>query len=269
LDTINLPQEGLHDHVVIVGGGRVGHFVARVLQRMGQLFVVVEIDQKRFDQAKEAGMPAIYGDGAQPLVLEAAALSHARLLLITHSSLEMTHSIIRCVQQVNPHLHLVARAQSVEEMEQLHQMGVYEVVQPEFEASLEIVRQALLHLNVGPSQIQRFTDDVRRELYASVYEEHADYHVVARLQSAARLLELTWVPVTAGSPLVGRTIGELHVRSQTGANIVGVLQEGRLLSNPGANYRFMTGDMVAVMGNVVQLAAFQQLAEPDGAFEST
>lgn len=264
LDTINLPREGLRDHVIIVGSGRVGYFVAQVLQRTGQSFVVIDIAQNRFEQAKAAEMPAIYGDATHTNVLEAAELAHARLLLITHASIAMTQSIIHFVERVNPNLHIVARARSVEAMETLHQMGIYEVVQPEFEASLEIVRQALLHLNVGPAQIQRFTDDVRRELYALVYEEHADYHVVARLKSAARLLELTWVPINADSPLVGCTIGELHIRSRTGANIVSVMQNGRLLPNPDANYRFAADDMVAVMGNVEQLAAFQELAEPTG-----
>lgn len=261
-DSMNLPQEGLHDHVVIIGGGRVGYFVAQVLQRTEQAFVVIELDQQRFERIKAAGMPAIYGDGSQEAVLEAAELSHARLLLVTHSSTPLTHAIVRYAQRVNEGLHVVARAASVEEMEDLHRLGIFEVVQPEFEASLEIVRQALLHLNMAASQIQRFTDDVRRELYAPVYEEHADYHVVSRLQSATRLLELTWITITAASPIVGKTIRELDIRTRTGVSIVSVLHDGRLLPNPDGDYRFVVGDIAAVMGNVEQLTAFQELVEP-------
>src|SRR5262245_34086260 len=40
LQTINLPQVGLHDHVVIVGAGRVGRYVAQVLQRLELALVV-------------------------------------------------------------------------------------------------------------------------------------------------------------------------------------------------------------------------------------
>ena len=44
VQTVNLPKAGLHGHVVIAGGGRVGQYVAQVLQRMGLAFVIVELD---------------------------------------------------------------------------------------------------------------------------------------------------------------------------------------------------------------------------------
>jgi len=43
LESINFPEEALHDHVVIAGGGRVGFQVAAVLDRLGISFVLVKI----------------------------------------------------------------------------------------------------------------------------------------------------------------------------------------------------------------------------------
>ena len=60
LQTINLPQTGLHDHIVIAGGGGVGQYVAHVLQRLGLGFVLLELDYRRVEQAK-AGLPIILG----------------------------------------------------------------------------------------------------------------------------------------------------------------------------------------------------------------
>ncbi len=59
----------------------------------------------------------------------------------------------------------------MEQLEALRQLGVYEAVQPEFEAGLEIVHQALAHLNVPSVEIEQLTDAVRRELYAPLYRE--------------------------------------------------------------------------------------------------
>jgi CPA2 family monovalent cation:H+ antiporter-2 len=264
LSTINLPQEGLKEHVVIVGSGRVGYYVAHVLQQMALAFVILELDQRRFDQAKEAGMPVIYGDASQPVVLETAEIEHARLFIITTPPIATTQSIVRQVRLVAPDLHIVARVSSIEEMEALHQLGVYEVVQPEFEASLEITRQALLHLNVSTTEIQYLTDNVRRELYEPLYHTHNEYHTVAELQSAARLLELTWVLIPGGSKVEGRTIKELRIRSETGVSVVGVMRDGTLLPNPDGDYYLMAGDMVAIMGNRRQLMAFQELVQPAG-----
>lgn len=60
----------------------------------------------------------------------------------------------------------------------LHELGIYEVVQPESEAGLEIARQALLYLDISPAEIERFLAAVRRELYAPLFEQHRDYDVL-------------------------------------------------------------------------------------------
>lgn len=257
--SINLPQTGLHNHVVIAGGGRVGQYVAPVLHKLGLAFVVIELDHRRVDLIKSQGFPVIYGDAAQEVVLEAANVRRACLVLITTPAIAVTQMIVEQVRRLNPGVHIVARAEGLEQMQALHRHGVYEVVQPEFEAGLEITRQALLHLNTSATDIQRFTDAIRHELYAPLYEAHKDYRTVAQLKSASRLLELTWVEPAADSGLVGKTIGELKIRSRTGATVVGVLNNGVFHANPAADYQFSAGEMVAVLGNPAQLAAFTAL----------
>src|SRR6056297_1538143 len=50
VQTINLPDTDLHNHVVIAGGGRIGVYVGQVLQRLGLAFVIIEIDYRRVTQ---------------------------------------------------------------------------------------------------------------------------------------------------------------------------------------------------------------------------
>lgn len=263
LRTINLPLTGLHDHVVIAGAGRVGQYVAQVLQRLELAFVMIELDHRRVEQAKEMGFPIIYGDAGQEIVLEAAQLQNACLLLVTTPAAVVTQTIVEQTRHLNPSVHIVARAEGIEQIELLQKQGVYEVVQPEFEAGLEITRQALLHLNLPASEIQNFTDQIRRDLYAPLYRTHDQYQTIALLQNAVRLLELTWLTLPPDSPLIGRTIHELRIRSQTGVSVVGVIRNGKLLSNPEASHQFFVGDLVAVIGNPEQLAAFRAMAMPD------
>lgn len=260
LQTINLPEKELGDHVVIAGGGRVGLYVAHVVQQLGLGLVLIELDQRRVEQAKKAQLPVIYGDASQEVILEAAHVAHARLVLVTTPAIETTHIIVTQVHRLNPGVHIVARAEGIEAMQALQEQGVYAVVQSEFEASLEITRQALLHFDISPTEIQKFTDTIRQQLYAPLYESHGKYQAVAQLQNASRLLEVSWVSLPAGSSLVGQTIEAAKVRTLTGASVVGILREGELYANPERNYRFSKGDLVAVMGNIEQLAAFQTLA---------
>lgn len=263
LQTINLPQGGLANHVIIAGGGRVGHNVAVVLQRLDLAFVMMELDHYRVEEAKAAGFPVIYGDASQLLVLEAAQVEKARLVLITTPDMIVTQTIVKHVKQLNPTVHMVARASSVEQMQALQQQGVYEVVQPEFEASLEITRQALLHLQIPITEINRFTDAIRHELYAPLYQLQGSYQTVLQLQSFARLLEFSWFQLPETSPLVGKTIQELRIRNQTGVAVVGVVRQNQIFPNPELDHQFQARDFVAVMGNGEQLAAFQTFAIPD------
>lgn len=259
LQSINLPETGLRNHVIIAGGGRVGQYVAQVLQRLELAFVIVEMDYRRVTQAKDENFPVIYGDASQEIVLEAAKVNQACLVLITTPAVITTQTIVDKVRHSNPTVHIVARAEGVEQMQVLHDHGVYEVIQPEFEAGLEITRQALLHLNIPATEIQRFTDTIRRELYAPLYHTHDEYQTIAQLQNASHLLELSWIRLTADSPLIGRNIQELKIRSRTGVSVVGVMRDGELYPNPDAAYQFTIGDLVAVMGNSEQLAAFQAM----------
>ena len=74
-------------------------------------------------------------------------------------------------RQLRPDLHIVARAETVELMKELHELGVHEVVLPRMEAGLEVTRQALLHLKVPNQQIEQFADEVRREFYRPLLED--------------------------------------------------------------------------------------------------
>jgi monovalent cation:H+ antiporter-2, CPA2 family len=264
LQTMNLPPTGLHDHVVIAGGGRVGQCVAQVLQRLELGFVIIELDTRRVEQAKGTGWPVVFGDASQEIVLEAAGIAHARLLLITVPAVITARAIVDRVHHRYPQLHIVARAEGVEQMHTLRMRGVFEVVQPEFEAGLEMTRQALFHLHIPVTEIQRFTDAMHRELYAPLYQINTEYQVLSQLHHAPRLLDLTWISLAPESPLLGRTIRDLSIRSQTGATVVGVLREGMLQPNPDADYCFAPGDVVGVIGQPKQLEAFQMVASPAG-----
>ncbi len=259
--TINLPEEKLNRHIIIAGGGRVGKHIADVLQRIGVVFVILEFDSRRVDQLKTQGFPIIYGDAGQPVILEAAHVEKARLFLITTPASVIARAITLRVKKMNPDLHIVTRAQSLDQMKDFYDKGVYHIVQPEFEAGLEFTRQALLHLDLPVEQIQQFTDDIRHELYRPLYDVQAEYHAISRLQNSARLFRLTWLTIFADSPLAGKNIAESRIRTMTGVTLAGILRSGQLFSNPGPDFVIRAGDVAGVLGQTEQLARFKDLAE--------
>src|ERR671917_272238 len=83
MQTFNLPETGLQDHVIVAGYGRVGSFVAGMLHRLERPVVVVDVNPDKVRDSGELGLPAVYGDAAAEPVLEAARVDRARLFIVT------------------------------------------------------------------------------------------------------------------------------------------------------------------------------------------
>src|ERR671916_900277 len=260
LKTVDLPEMGLKDHVVIVGYGRVGSFVARMLRSLEQSFVVVDLDPGRADAAREAELPVIYGDAAAEPVLEAAGVREARLVLVTVPDAIGARLVVERVRALKPGVHIVVRSTSVEQLEDLSRLGVYEAVQPELEAGLELGRQALAHLGIGAAEIQRFSDQVRQELYAPITDRSTSGELLSRLRRASEMIETDWIELPEDSPLAGKTIGDIEVRTRTGASIVAIVREESVIANPGPEVAIAPDDTIGVLGTPDQRAALRDLA---------
>ena len=260
LQTFNLPEAGLREHVVIAGHGRVGTFVAQLLQHLKQRFVVVDSNPERADAARDAGYPTVFGDAAAEPVLEAAGVGKARLVIVTVPDPAGTRLVIERIRRIAPEVHVVARSATPNQLEELGRLGVYEAVQPELEAGLELGRQALSHLGVGASEIHRLSDQIRREFYAPVISYSADKELLSRLRRTSQMIGTEWIRLPENSPVVGKTLGNLRIRSETGVSVVAVIREEDLLPNPGPELIFEAGDVVGALGTPDQRATFRALA---------
>ena len=247
--------------MVIAGHGRVRTFVARLLDNLDQIFVVIDANPERAEAAREEGFPAVFGDAAAEPVLEAAGVGKARLVILTVHDQAGARLVVERVRSIAPNVHVVARAVSQEQLEELGGLGVYEAVQPEFEAGLELGRQALSHLGVGAVEIQRISDRIRRELYVPVVGASTDGALLQQLDRTSRMIETEWFRLPANVPIVGETIGEVRIRSKTGASVVAIVRGDEALPNPGPEVTFKAGDVVGVLGTPDQRGAFRGLVQ--------
>ena len=262
LDSINFPKSGFRNHVIIIGGGRVGFRIAQVLKRLNVPMLIIELDQLRVDRAKHADISVIYGDASHEVVLEAATASLARLLIITSPEVVIAQTIVQRVRKVNAEIQVVARAPGVEFLEEFKKLNISEVVIPEFEAGLEMARKALVHLHIPAAKIQHYTESLRQDLFASFFNENEETKIMEQLQTAEHQYDLQWMLIKPGSKLVGITIGEAEIRTKTDTSIVGVIRKEKLEPNPDASFRFEANDRVAIIGIDSARESFFQLTCP-------
>jgi monovalent cation:H+ antiporter-2, CPA2 family len=248
IQTINMPEGGLSNHIVIAGGGRVGFSIASILTRAGFPFIVLEQDFRKFEKVKNAAFPVIYGDAAQEIVLNSAKINTARLIIITIPVITAAMEIITLAFKTNPKIKIIARADELSHVDDLFKMNIFEVVQPEFEASMEIIRQALMLLDVPLSSIYSFTDDIRRQSYSNLRIENIQHSLSANIRKTSFLLEMNWIEVLKNSRISGKSIKETEIRTKTGVSVVGVLRKNEFIPNPDASFIFETGDFIAVIG---------------------
>ena len=248
LDSINFPKTGFRNHVIIMGGGRVGFRIAQVLKRLNVPLLIIELDQHRVDRAKHAFIPVIYGNACHEVVLEAAETKLARLLIITSPEIVIAQTIVQRVRKVNAEIQVVARAPGIEFLEEFKKLNISDVVIPEFEAGLEMARKALVHLHIPAAKIQHYTESLRQDLFASFLSENEEEKIMEQKQKAEHQYDLQWMLIKQGSQLVGFTIGEAKIRTKTNSSVVGVIRDDILKANPDENFRFQLNDRVAIIG---------------------
>jgi CPA2 family monovalent cation:H+ antiporter-2 len=161
-EIVNAPPAGVASHVIVAGAGRVGRTVAQTLRAAGRPFVLIELDERRMRDARTAGLPIVYGDAAQPVILDAAGLDAAVALMVTVPAFPDVRQIVEVCRQRRPDLAIVARADSREAADALRALGVEEATSPELEAALAMTRSALARLGVDAGEIGRLLDAARR-----------------------------------------------------------------------------------------------------------
>ncbi len=248
VQTINMPEGGLSGHVLIAGGGRVGSQVAAVLNRLNFPFIIIEQDFRRFEKVKNEGFPVIYGDAGQETVLHAAYINKAKLVIVTAPSIITAREVLAAATLHNHEIDIIVRANDMDQIKELQRLDIKEIVQPEFEAGLEIIRQALVHLDCQVSGIQNLIDEMRRTAYASGRHQKLNASTLSKLKDTPFLLETGWYEIKPGSPFEGKSAIDLEVRKNTGISIVGLMREGVFTPNPAPDLVFESGDLVAVIG---------------------
>ena len=147
--------------VVIVGMGRMGQIVARILRAQKIPFIALETSVDNIEMTRMfEQVPVFYGDPLRPEVLHAAKVGEAEYFIITTDDPELTTRTAEQVKRQYPHLKVLARARNRQHVHKLVDVGA-EPIRETFYSSLELTRRALVGLGLSDEQaadrIARFT----------------------------------------------------------------------------------------------------------------
>jgi monovalent cation:H+ antiporter-2, CPA2 family len=252
-------EETIENHVVIVGYGRVGRNIVSLLGQMEIPHLVVDAGAERIEELDRQGIPSLFGDAANSEVLTHAGLRRARALVVAGPDEDASALVVTAARDLAPELPIIARATTVEGTKRLTQLGAQDVIHPELEGGLEIVRHTLLQLGFPLQEIYRYTDAVRRDHYDLQINTEEEHRLLHALLDATNSMEIKWFRLPVGSPLVGQTLAQANLRARTGASVVAILREGQLMANPKSMTVFQAGDRIGLIGNQEEIDAAEQL----------
>jgi CPA2 family monovalent cation:H+ antiporter-2 len=243
----------MHDHVVVVGYGRVGEHVMTVLERLGVPRLVVEQDAARAVVFQQRGIATLFGDAANSEILSHAGLGRARALVVTVPSEAAAELIVVAARRQAPDLPIIVRAASKDGVKRLLAHGGCDVIHPELEGGLEIVRHTLLALDYPPMQVEQYTQAVRQDGYDTAINSHEEHRMLEQLLTALGNISVAWHRVSNDSQLVNRSLAAVNLRAQSGASVISVRRDQTVIPNPKSSFIFAAGDLVGVIGDAEQV----------------
>lgn len=143
----------LSNHIVICGYGRVGAWVGRALDSAEIPFVVIEYNQEVIRKLRAGGHRVIYGDPTLREVLLAADITGAKAMVVAIPDALEQRAVITATQTLAPELKIISRAHLDEDVDKLRALKVNKIVQPEFEASVAIVRSIFSSMGKSREEI--------------------------------------------------------------------------------------------------------------------
>ncbi|OAT31306.1 glutathione-regulated potassium-efflux system protein KefB [Proteus myxofaciens] len=185
--------ENNHPEVILVGFGRMGQVVGRLLMANKIKITVLEHDVGSLSTMRKYGYKVYYGDATDLNLLRSAGAEHAKAIVITSNETEATMEIVQLCQQHFPDLQIIARARGRVEAHELLKAGVTQFSRETFSSALELGRKTLVELGMHPHQAYRAQQHFRRldmQLLRKLVDESPDeVPNISRVKESRRELE--------------------------------------------------------------------------------
>jgi CPA2 family monovalent cation:H+ antiporter-2 len=167
LQRLAAESEDLNEHVLVLGYGRVGETVARLLAARGIPFIALDLDPARVAAARSHGLPVYYGDASSRLVLRAAGAERARLAVVTLNDGAATARTVTVLRGRFADMPIFARARDAAHCNELSRLGATGIVPEIVEVSLLLGAQVLRGAGIAEEEITRVLAEERGHVIES------------------------------------------------------------------------------------------------------
>lgn len=234
---INNRIRKMKDHVIVVGFGRNGRQAVAELLDHNEVVVVVDNSAERIDMVKLMfpNVACVLGDATHDEDLIKAGIDYAKALITAIPKDADNLYVVLTAREINKDLRIISRSTDANADMRLKRAGANNVVMPDRVGG---TRMAKL---VSRPDVVEFVDSIL-------------------LQSTQ---DVNLTPIycdSLSSDFENKSLGELNIRNQTGANIVGVKDKmGKFHFNPSADFVLTKELKLFVLASPEQISKLNKL----------
>src|SRR3954469_21151847 len=240
-------------HVIILGYGRNGQRLARLLEAERVRYIALDLDPERVREAAAAGDTVVFADSARRESLRAAGIDRAAAVVVTFADTAASLRVLANIHALNPTVPAIVRARDEADIAPLTAAGATEVVPEALESGLMLASHTLVMVGVPLSRVMRRMRHVRdqqysllRGLFPGASDERAEDEV-SRLHA---------VTLEEGAHAIGSTLIEVALEK---VQVRAVRRPGaRARLTPHEAGRLEAGDIVVLLGEPEPLIAAEE-----------
>jgi voltage-gated potassium channel len=226
----------LKDHVIICGFGRNGKQAVQELLDHNVPIVIIERKEEAMDRILEyPDLLYIHGDATRDEVLETCRIDRAKALITTLPVDADNLFVVLTARELNPNLTIISRASDERSDAKLKRAGATSVIMPD-----RIGGQRMAKLVAQPDVV-----------------EFLDFLMLQSSENVA-LQEISCTDLNACFD--GKSIRELDIRNETGANILGLKHTDKsFIINPLPEVILSSTDKLFVLGTKSQIVRLKKI----------
>src|SRR6266568_6113431 len=219
--------DGLSDHFIICGYGRIGTQIVAEFEQHATPYVVIDQTEEALERIRAENHLHIEGDASKEEILRQAGIERAHGLISAVDSDERAVYIVLAARALNPNLYIVARAGRPESIRRLELAGATRTISP-----YRMAGHRMAELAIRPAMV-----DVLDTLHHG--------------EGGIGVEEMVVSPETKA---VGKSLEEVGLLAGNTAKVLAVRRrDGNVNVNPPASARLEEGDLVIALGTEDQL----------------
>lgn len=241
--------EELRDHLVIIGYGINGKNISKAAKSTNIPYVIVDLEQEAFQEAKKNNEPVVFGDATNPVILKHVHVQEARVVVIAISDPDATKKIINEVRDFTQTACIIVRTRYVKEIAENIRLGADEVIPEEFETSIEIFSRVLRKYLIPHDQIMEFINNVRSSDYEMLTTLKAGPHSPSYQHLNIPNKEIVTLSVQQdANAIVDKTILDSGISKNYGVTILAIKRNNIYITEITHNTVIKRGDLLYLFG---------------------